>query len=70
MDPQLIQGSLGQRPSQVRTQRHLDRFSRFCTVHPCVQQTQRPRYAAIDRIYTLRAGDTAKNLIVSRRIVG
>jgi len=30
----LIHGSLSQRPK-----RHLDRFSRVCTAHPCVQHT-------------------------------
>ena len=46
--------------------RHLGRFSRFCTAHPCTQHTHtdtqttlRATSAAIGRIYALRAGMVA-----------
>jgi len=35
--PHLTQGSLGL--PELAPKRHLDRLSRFCTVHPCDQHT-------------------------------
>jgi len=40
--PHLIHGSLN--PQESVSKRHLDRFSRFCTAHPCEQQTDRRCY--------------------------
>jgi len=40
--PHLIHGSLAHPSPQAK--RQLDRFIRFCRVHCCVQQTDRPRY--------------------------
>ena len=45
--------------------RHLDRFSRFCTAHPCAQHTHRQQTTlratsvAVGHIYALRADDAA-----------
>jgi len=37
LDPSLIHGSLG--PQESAAKQHLERFSRFCRVLPCAQQT-------------------------------
>ena len=54
-DPHLIHGDCG-----PHAKRHLDRFSRFATIHPRDQQTHRPQTSlAIGRIYMLRIYDAA-----------
>jgi len=54
--------------SQPPSKRHLDRFSRFRTAHPCAQHTQtdtqtplRATSVATDRIYALCASDATYN---------
>ena len=62
----LIHGSLD--PHESAPKQHLNRSSRICTVHPCVQHTYRhtdtqttlrATSVATGRIYVLRVGDAA-----------
>ena len=54
----VIRGSLG--PRESAPERHLDQFSRFCTVHCCDQHTtERATYVAVDHVYAMRSNDIA-----------
>jgi len=57
LDPYLTRGSTDAR--RPLTKRHLDRFSRFYTAHPCAQHT--------DRQTTLRATSVATGHICALR---
>jgi len=41
MEHDVMQGSMGKREHPPK-KAHLDRFSHFCTAHPCAQQTDCP----------------------------
>ena len=47
-------------PHESAAQRHLDPFSRFCTIHQCVHTETTCEFCiASGRLYALRAGDAA-----------